>query len=79
VADQQAAQTALNAHSAELMAIPGVVGLGIGSQDSGNYVVNVYTATDAVAGVPGNLSIAIGGRSVSVPTKMITQGPVTLE
>lgn len=50
-----AALAAQERHSAQLLAIPGVVGTGVGVGGDGSAVVTVLTASAAVAGIPTEL------------------------
>jgi hypothetical protein len=53
--DIQAAIAALNRNSDRLMALPGVVGVGVGLRAEGGPVVRVFTASRGVGGLPDGI------------------------
>lgn len=72
IRDHQGVLAIRDAHRAAIMAMPGVVGSGVGVDGHGNHVIRIYLDHDAVKAAYETLIPAIGGAMV----KWEVTGPI---
>lgn len=79
MATEAECQQALEAHADELMGLPHVNGIGIGTCPGGEHVIDVYVDGPNVGGIPS--AVRLPGRPTdrSVPVCVVYQGSPRLQ